>query len=92
MKLVHKYPRQRGGPVAPFVPLIASAVGVGGGAILANQNKPKLPTPPAPPTQDTAANAAQQQALALRRRQGVMANIFGPNQQSAGGGNTQLGA
>lgn len=34
------------------------------------------PTPPGPPTQDTAANAAQQQQDLLRRRRGVFANIF----------------
>lgn len=33
--------------------------------------------PPGAPTQDTAANAAQQQADQLRRRRGVMANIYG---------------
>lgn len=34
------------------------------------------PAPPGPPSQDTAANAALQQNDVLRRRRGVMANIF----------------
>lgn len=37
---------------------------------------PQPPVPPTPPTQDIAANAAQQQMDMLRRRRGILGNIF----------------
>ena len=41
------------------------------------------PPPPSPPTQDVAANAAKQQLDFLRRRRGVLGNIFAGAGQTA---------
>lgn len=91
MKLSEKYPKQRGGPVTPFIPLLAAAVGAGGSAIIANQNKPKALQAPQPPTQDAAASTALEQQQMLLRRKGVLANIFAGQNASAPVAKSQLG-
>lgn len=80
--------------VASALPYIAAATGAasaGVGIAAALKKPPQAPKPPAPPSQDTAANSAAQQALALRRRQGVLANILSPQGQSQAGVKTALG-
>jgi len=50
---------------------------------IAAQNAAALAAAPKAPNQDTAANSAQQQSDYLRRRRGVLANIFGGNQPNS---------
>ena len=47
------------------------------GVQIGSGNMGPPPAPPAPPSQDAAANAAKQQQDLLRKRRGVLANIFG---------------
>lgn len=46
-------------------------------------NNAAIAAMPRAPNQDTAANASQQQADYLRRRRGVLGNIFAGNQQNS---------
>lgn len=52
---------------------------------------PKIPDTPAAPTIDTAQQDRSQQDR-IRRRRGVLANIYGGASGGSGGGKAQLGA
>lgn len=70
--------RQRGYFLAPLVPYIAgaaTAASAGAAVYSATKGAPKVPLAPQPATQDTAANAANQQSDLMRKRRGVLANI-----------------
>lgn len=87
-KIRHK---QRGyflAPLAAWAGTTAGATAIGAGAAVvgagtaiyaATKGAPKIPGSPQPPTQDTAANAANQQADMMRKRRGVLANIAAGN-------------
>lgn len=81
----------------PMIAAVAASISAGAGVVGAIKagKQMTLPKPPEPPSQDTAANAANQQALLMRRRRGVLSNIFAGNQNTntgaTGGGATQLG-
>lgn len=71
--------------VPPAIWAATAAAGVGAVANAALAPKPpKVPAPPSAPTQNSASNAAQQQEDILRKRRGVLSNIYGGAQPGAG--------
>ena len=77
-----------------MVPAVAwaAAAATAAGAGVAALTRPKAPSPPPVPNSNDAANAAQQQADALRQRRGVLSNIYvGSQSTPAVSGKTTLG-